>query len=76
MKKIQKTNIASLLDDNYSIGNYLVNNALENKVLLKYEEELRELDEIKINDIYEAANFVFKNPSIQIIYPGDKYENN
>lgn len=76
MKKIQRTHIAHLLDNPSGLNEYILENALEDNKLLKYEDDLVELDRMQIEDIYKAFDIAFKNPAILELYPGDTDDNN
>lgn len=75
MKKIQRTQIAHLLDDVEGFASYVMNHALENKDLLTYQNDLKNIDKISINDLYEVASLIFNKPTVMHVYPEVKDDN-
>ncbi len=69
MKKVIKTAIALTLEDSTDLGNYVLHRAIENKDIHGFEEDLILLDDIKSEDLYNAANKVFNGPTIHVLLP-------
>ena len=67
MKKVIKTGVASMLEDSAGLCNYILHQKLEGKKIDTYEEDMRILDQISLDDIYNAANKVFDKPTIHIL---------
>jgi len=67
MKKIIKTSIAAILEDSEALGSYVLNQMLMNKSIFNFVNDLKKIDEIKVEDIYNVANKVLANPTIHIL---------
>jgi predicted Zn-dependent peptidase len=69
MKKILKTAVASTMEDSTDIGNYILHQCLEDENIYQFIEDMKEMDRIKKEEIYETARLVLKNPTIHILKP-------
>lgn len=67
MKKTLKTAIAFILDDSADLSNYIIHQMIEEKNIYEFIEDIKELDEIKEEDIVRVANKIFNNPTIHIL---------
>jgi len=78
MKKVLRTAIASTIEDSTEVGNYMLHQSLDGEPLLEFIDQMKKLDEINEEDIYNVALKVFTKPAIHILVPkeGDEYEDN
>ncbi len=67
MKKILKTAIAFTLEDVTDIGNYAFHQIIDKENIFQFYEDMKELDGIKEEDIYNVANKVLNKPTIHIL---------
>ncbi len=69
MKKVLKTAVCATLEDSTELSNYCLHQSLENESIYQFEEDMKFLEFIKKEDIYDVAKKVFKNPTIHILMP-------
>jgi predicted Zn-dependent peptidase len=69
MKKVLKTAVCATLEDSTELSNYCLHQSLENESIYQFEEDMKFLEFIKKEDIYNVAKKVFKNPTIHILMP-------
>jgi predicted Zn-dependent peptidase len=69
MKKVLKTAVAATLEDSTDLGNYVLHQSLDNESIYEFLEDMKNLEYIKSEDIYNAARAVFKNPTVHILMP-------
>lgn len=69
IRKMYETSLASILDDTDSLTAYVQSNALMNKPLKYYEEELELLRQLTLDDFIATAQKVFQDPAISITLP-------
>ncbi len=67
MKKILKTAIAFTLEDVTDIGNYAFHQIIDEESIFQFYEDMKDLDGIKEEDIYNVANKVLNKPTIHIL---------
>ncbi len=67
MKKILKTAIAFTLEDVTDIGNYAFHQIIDEENIFQFYEDMKDLDGIKEEDIYNVANKVLNKPTIHIL---------
>ncbi|MCM8711316.1 insulinase family protein [Clostridium sp. SYSU_GA19001] len=72
MKKVLKTAVAATLEDSTDLGNYCLHQKLEEESIYEFLEDMKNLQYIKKEDIYNVARKVFKNATIHILTPNDK----
>jgi len=70
MKKVLKTAVASTLEDPMDLGNYVLHRSIEGENIYGFVEDMDRLKSIKREDIYIAAENIFKDPTIHILLPG------
>lgn len=74
MKKIFKTAIASTLEDSTDLGNYVLHQAMENEELYQFSDDMKNLNDIVAQDLYEVARKILNKPTIHVLLC-DKEEN-
>ncbi|EJO5348723.1 insulinase family protein [Clostridium botulinum] len=67
MKKILKTAIAFTLEDVTDIGNYAFHQIIDGESIFQFYEDMKNLDAIKKQDIYNVANKVLNKPTMHIL---------
>ncbi len=67
MKKIFKTAIASTLEDSTDLGNYVLHQAMENEELYQFSEDMRNLNDIVAQDLYDVARKILIKPTIHVL---------
>lgn len=67
MKKVHKTAVISTLEDSTDLGNYVLHQVLEEENIFEFIKDMHNLNELKPEDIYSAAEFILKNPTIHIL---------
>ena len=69
MKKVHKTAVVSTLEDSSEIGNYVLNQRLEDQDIKEFIRDMKDLDKISSKDIYEVGRKILNNPTIHILKP-------
>jgi len=69
MKKILKTAIASTLEDSTDLGNYVLHQAMENEDIYQFTEDMKNMGNIKSEDLYNISRKVLQKPTIHIFLP-------
>lgn len=67
MKKVLKTAVAATLEDSTDLGNYVLHQSLEDESIYEFLEDMKNLESIKSEDMYEAARKVFNEPTVHIL---------
>ncbi|WP_055667570.1 M16 family metallopeptidase [Desnuesiella massiliensis] len=67
MKKVHKTAVVSTLEDSTDLCNYVLHQCMENEDIYEFINDMKELQGIDSEDIYEVANRVLNNPTIHIL---------
>ena len=70
MKKVLKTAVAATLEDPTDLGNYVLHKSIAGEDIYGFVHDMNRLKIIKKEDIYIAAENIFKNPTIHILLPG------
>ncbi|MBW9156616.1 insulinase family protein [Clostridium sp. FP2] len=69
MKKILKTAIASTLEDSTDLGNYVIHQAMENEDIYQFTEDMKNMGNIKSEDLYSISRKVLQKPTIHVFLP-------
>ena len=69
MKKILKTAIASTLEDSTDLGNYVIHQAMDDEDIYQFTEDMKNMGNIKSEDLYNIARKVLQKPTIHIFLP-------
>ncbi|WP_139904315.1 M16 family metallopeptidase [Clostridium thermarum] len=69
MKKVLKTAVASTLEDSTDLANYILHQCLDGENIYEFVEDMRKIQEIRKEDIYNVAREVFVDPAIHILKP-------
>ena len=69
MKKVLKTAVASTLEDSTDLGNYVLHQYIDNESIYEFQEDMKNLENLKREDIYKVARKVFDKPTIHILLP-------
>ncbi len=69
MKKIFKTAIASTLEDSTDLGNYVIHQAMDNEDIYQFVEDMRNMGNVKSEDLYNISRKVLQKPTIHIFLP-------
>lgn len=67
MKKVLKTAVASIMEDSESLGNYVLHQKIMGKKIDAFVEDMKELDNIHANEIYEVAEKIFNEPTVHTL---------
>ncbi|QEK11879.1 insulinase family protein [Crassaminicella thermophila] len=67
MKKVMKTGIFSILEDSQALGNYVLHQKMMGRKIDVFIDDIKELDDIKGDDICKVAQKVFCKPTIHIL---------
>lgn len=71
MKKVHKTAVVSTLEDSTDLCNYVLHQCMESGDIYEFINDMKELQNIDSEDIYEVANKVLNNPTIHILKSED-----
>jgi predicted Zn-dependent peptidase len=69
MKKVLKTAVTVTLEDSTDLGNYILHQILEDISMYEFVEDMKNLEKIKAEHIYDVARKVFQSPSVHILLP-------
>ena len=69
MKKIFKTAIASTLEDSTDLGNYVLHQAMDNEDIYQFVEDMKNMGNVKSEDLYNVSRKVLQKPTIHIFLP-------
>ncbi|MCB2289582.1 insulinase family protein [Clostridium sp. CS001] len=69
MKKVFKTAIASTLEDSTDLGNYVIHQAMDNEDIYEFLEDMKNMENVKSNHLYDIARKVLQKPTIHIFLP-------
>lgn len=69
MRKVLKTAVAATLEDSTDLGNYVLHQYLEEESIYEFVDDMKNLEEIRSEDMYAVAKKVFNNPTIHILAP-------
>ena len=72
--KMHRTHSATLLDDTQALSGYILANALDRLPLLYYEKELTDMSRLEVSDLRQAAQVIFKKPTISMVIPSEDEE--
>jgi len=72
MKKVLKTAVASTLEDSTDLGNYVLHQTLDGESIYEFVDDMRDMEDIKKEHIYNVARKVLSNPTIHILLPQDE----
>lgn len=67
MKKVLKTAVAFTLEDSTDVGNYVLHQMIDGEEIFKFISDMKRLENIKKEDIYNVARKVLSNPTIHIL---------
>ncbi|MEF2112692.1 MULTISPECIES: M16 family metallopeptidase [Clostridium] len=69
MKKIMKTAIASTLEDSTDLSNYVLHQAMDNEDIYQFTDDMKNMGNIKSEDLYNVSRKVLQKPTIHIFLP-------
>jgi len=67
MKKVIKTGVASILEDSQGLCNYVLHQKIMDRKIDEFYDDLKELNNIQEEDIYDIAKRVLQEPTIHIL---------
>ncbi|GAA0718112.1 pitrilysin family protein [Clostridium malenominatum] len=67
MKKVLKTAVVFTLEDSTDLSNYVIHQMIDGDNIYEFIEDMKELDNIKREDIYEISRNVLKDATIHIL---------
>lgn len=67
MKKVLKTAVVFTLEDSTDIGNYVLHQTIDGEDIDKFIKDMKDLENVKKEDIYDIARKIFNNPTIHIL---------
>jgi predicted Zn-dependent peptidase len=69
MKKVLKTAVASTLEDSSDLGNYVLHQCIDGENIFEFEVDMKNMNNIKGENIYRIARTVLSEPTIHILKP-------
>lgn len=69
MKKVFKTAVASTVEDSTDLGNYVLHQAMEEEYIYQFVEDMKNMDRIRKEDLYNVARKVLQKPTVHILLP-------
>ena len=69
MKKVLKTAVASTLEDSTDLANYALHQCLDGESIYEFAEDMKNIENIRKEDVYTVAKEVFNDPTIHILKP-------
>ena len=69
MKKVLKTSVVSTIEDATDLGNYVLHQTLDEENIYEFLEDMKNLEKIKREEIYNVSRRVLVNPTIHILLP-------
>jgi len=69
MKKIMKTAIASTLEDSTDLASYVIHQAMDDEDIYQFTDDMRNMGNIKSEDLYNVSRKVLQKPTIHIFLP-------
>lgn len=69
MKKVLKTAVASTMEDSTDLANYVLHQCLDGESIYEFAEDMKKIENIRKEEIYNVAKQVFCNPTIHILKP-------
>ena len=69
MKKVLKTSVVSTIEDATDLGNYVLHQTIDEENIYEFLEDMKNLEKIKKEDIYNVSRIVLINPTIHILLP-------
>ncbi|ERI90159.1 peptidase M16 inactive domain protein [Clostridiales bacterium oral taxon 876 str. F0540] len=67
MKKVLKTAVAATLEDSTDLGNYVLHQSMEGESIYEFSDDMKNIEIIKMQHIYEVANKIFNKPTVHIL---------
>ncbi|MFD3156080.1 M16 family metallopeptidase [Haloimpatiens sp. FM7330] len=67
MKKVLKTSVAATVEDSSELCNYVLQQSMEDEDIYEFESDIKNLEKIKKEDIYDIAQKVFNDPTIHVL---------
>lgn len=67
MKKVLKTAVAFTLEDGTDLSNYILHQMIDGENIYAFIDDMKKLDSIKREDIYEVGRVVLTNPTVHIL---------
>lgn len=67
IKKVYKTNLATTFETCDNIGDFLLQYALKNEDIDRVFEDIKEIDKMSVEEIYDVGEKILNNPSINIV---------
>ncbi|PRR76902.1 putative zinc protease AlbF [Clostridium liquoris] len=67
MKKVLKTAVAFTLEDGTDLSNYILHQMIDGENIYAFIEDMKKIDDIKKEDIYDVGRKVLNNPTIHIL---------
>lgn len=69
MKKVLRTAVASTMEDSTDLSNYVLHQYIDGEDIYEFMSDMKNMERIKRDDIYEVARLVLNNPTIHILRP-------
>lgn len=67
MKKSLKTSVVFTLEDSTDIGEYVLVQSMEGEDIFKFNYDIKAMDEITQDDLYDVSRKVFDNPTVYVL---------
>lgn len=67
MKKVLKTAVAGTIEDSGELCDYVLHQSIDKEDVYQFVDDMKEMEEIESDDIYEVAKKVLKNPTVHIL---------
>ena len=69
IKKVMKTSVASTLEDSTDLANYILHQCLDGESIYEFIEDMKNIEQLNKEEIYQVAKEVFNKPTIHILKP-------
>jgi predicted Zn-dependent peptidase len=69
MKKVLKTAVVSTIEDATDLGSYVLHQTIDEENIYEFLDDMKNLEKIKREDIYNVSRRVLVNPTIHILLP-------
>ncbi|HSP47801.1 MAG TPA: pitrilysin family protein [Clostridiaceae bacterium] len=71
MKKVLKTGVLSTIEDTHHICSYILDELMDDEDPLKFQQDIEELEHIRLDDVVKVAQKVLQDPTIFLLRAGD-----
>jgi predicted Zn-dependent peptidase len=69
MKKVLKTAVCFTLEDSTDLSNYVFHQIIDDESIYEFFEDMNNLEDIEVEDVYNIAKKVLKEPTVHVLMP-------